>query len=86
MKKGVYIINTSRGECAVEQDVAAALNSGHIAGYATDVWEQEPPQDTPLVKASGLLGAPHIGASTAENLLRIGDIIEEKIRSLGGSL
>ena len=79
MKQGVYVINTARGECVVEKDVAAALNSGHIAGYAADVWETEPPKDRTLVETKNCLASPHIASSSAENLKRIGEIIEQKI-------
>ena len=56
-----------------------ALESGKVAGYATDVWYSDPPKDSPLVGAPNALLAPHIGASTSENMLRIGDVIEELI-------
>jgi len=79
MKSGVYIINTARGECVVEKDIAAALDTGKIAGYAADVWEQEPPQDWSLAKKEQCLASPHIASSSAENLKRIGDVIEQKI-------
>lgn len=81
MKKGVYIINTGRGPCVIEADVTEALNSAHVAGYAADVWKEEPTQNIELLQASDCLASPHIGASTNENLLRIGSIIEEKISS-----
>ncbi|NIP41207.1 MAG: hydroxyacid dehydrogenase [candidate division Zixibacteria bacterium] len=79
MKDGVYIVNTGRGKVVVEEDVAAALESGKIAGYGNDVWYSDPPESTPLAKAPNTTLTPHIGASTKENLLRIGDIIEELI-------
>lgn len=41
MKKGAWIVNTARGALCVAEDVAAALESGHIAGYAGDVWNQQ---------------------------------------------
>lgn len=51
MKKGAWIVNTARGALAVKEDVAAALESGHIAGYAGDVWEVQPaPVDHPWRK------------------------------------
>ncbi len=75
MKDGVRIVNTGRGGCVVESDVRAALVSGKIAGYATDVWLSDPPKDSPLIDAPNVLMTPHLGASTKENLLRIGDII-----------
>lgn len=80
MKKGAYLINTGRGECVVEEDIVAALKSGQLAGYATDVWNSDPPVNSPLKDAPNVLMAPHIGASTKENMLRIGEIIEKIIQ------
>jgi formate dehydrogenase len=48
MKRGAYIVNTARGKIANRDDIAAALKSGQLAGYAGDVWfPQPPPQDHP---------------------------------------
>ena len=77
LKDGARIVNTGRGKCVIEQDIVDALKSGKLAGYATDVWYSDPPENSPLVNAPNVLMLPHIGASTNENLLRIGDIIEE---------
>ena len=77
MKDGVYIINTARGALVVEEDIVEALKSGKVAGYAADVFENEPPEGSPLLTAPNVLLTPHIGASTKENLLRIGDAIVE---------
>ncbi len=79
MKDGVRLVNTARAKVVVEEDMRAALESGKVAGYATDVWYSDPPKDSPLTGAPNLVMAPHIGASTKENLLRIGDIIEELV-------
>ncbi len=81
MKDGIRIVNTARGKVVVETDMVAALESGKVAGYATDVWYSDPPQDSPLVGARNVLMAPHIGASTFENLGRIGEIIEQLIEA-----
>lgn len=76
MKDGVVIINTGRGKCVIEEDVAAALESGKIKTYANDVWYSDPPDPgSPLLKAPHVQFTPHTGASSNENLLRIGDII-----------
>ena len=64
---------------SVPEDIAEALNQGRLKGYATDVWYSDPPENTLLAKAPNVLMMPHIGASTKENLLRIGDIIDELI-------
>lgn len=79
MKDGVFIVNTGRGKTVNEADVAEALKSGKIAGYGNDVWYSDPPESTPLTDAPNVVLLPHIGASTKENLLRIGDIIVEII-------
>jgi D-3-phosphoglycerate dehydrogenase len=73
------LTDDTKGMCVVEDDVAAALESGKIKGYATDVWYSDPPENTPLTKAPNTVCLPHIGASTKENLLRIGDVIDRLI-------
>ncbi|BGP17270.1 hypothetical protein JCM10213_008176 [Rhodosporidiobolus nylandii] len=48
MKKGAFLVNTARGALCVAQDVADAVNSGHLAGYGGDVWYPQPaPGDHP---------------------------------------
>lgn len=79
MKDGAIIINTGRGKCVNEADVAEALKSGKLAGYGNDVWYSDPPESTPLTDAPNVVLLPHIGASSKENLLRIGDIIVDLI-------
>lgn len=78
-KPTAYFVNTGRGQCVNEQDMADALKAGTIAGYATDVWSSDPPDDSPLFSAPNTLFAPHIGASTKENMIRIGIIAEQII-------
>jgi D-3-phosphoglycerate dehydrogenase len=76
MKDGVVIVNTARGKCIVEDEVVAALRSGKMRAYATDVFRSDPPDAScPLYDAPNVIMTPHLGASTAENMLRIGDII-----------
>ena len=73
VKDGVVIVNTGRGKCIVEEDLAEALRSGKVAAYATDVWYSDPPDPaSPLLTAPNVLMTPHIGANSKENLLRIG--------------
>ncbi len=78
-KDGAYLINTGRGPCVVEEDVAEALKSGKLKGFATDVWYSDPPENSPLFDAPNTIFTPHIGASTKENMIRIGIIIERLI-------
>ena len=81
MKKGARLINTCRGQVVIEEDVVAALKDGRLAGYAADVFYKEPPEGSPLLTAPNVLLAPHLGASTAENLLRLGDSIVDRVKA-----
>jgi len=78
-KKSAFIVNTGRAGCVNEKDVAQALKDGKLAGYATDVWLSDPPDGSPLFDAPNTLFAPHIGASTVENMIRIGQIADKII-------
>ena len=76
MKDGVVIINTARGGCVDEADMKAALGSGKVRAYATDVFLSDPPaEDSPLFDTPNVIMTPHIGASSKENMLRIGDVV-----------
>ncbi|MGB1395275.1 MAG: phosphoglycerate dehydrogenase [Candidatus Puniceispirillaceae bacterium] len=66
MKKGVRIVNCARGGLVDELALLAALNSGHVAGAALDVFETEPARDNPLFEADNFIATPHLGASTLE--------------------
>ena len=67
MRKGVRIINCARGGIVDESALAEALQSGHVAGAALDVFvEEPPPADHPLLKCPNLVVTPHLGASTDE--------------------
>ncbi len=76
MKDGVVLVNTARGKCVVEEDLAAALAAGKVRCYATDVWVGDPPDwNGPLFSAPNVIMTPHVGASTKENMLRIGEVV-----------
>lgn len=66
MKKGVRIINCARGGIVDEDALADAVQSGHVAGAALDVFVTEPPGESRLLKLPGVLCTPHLGASTDE--------------------
>jgi D-3-phosphoglycerate dehydrogenase len=77
-KKGVVVINTGRGDVVNAKDMDAALTEGKVAAYATDVWPSDPPPpDYPLLKNPKVVMMPHLGASTKENLARIGNEVVE---------
>ncbi|MCG6949999.1 MAG: NAD(P)-binding domain-containing protein [Acidobacteria bacterium] len=76
LRDGVVIINTARGKCVIENDIVAALESGKVRAYATDVYDSDPPADScPLYDAKNVIMTPHLGASSGENMLRIGDVV-----------
>ena len=78
-KDGSFLINTGRGKTIVEKDVADALKSGKLAGLGNDVWYSDPPETNHFAELPNVLMMPHLGASSKENLLRIGEIVENII-------
>ena len=66
MKKGARIINCARGGLVDEKALKAALDSGHLAGAALDVFEEEPAKSNILFGNEKVVATPHLGASTAE--------------------
>lgn len=80
MKKGVRLVNCSRGEIVDEAALARALESGQVAGAALDVFRKEPPGALPLFSLPNVIATPHIGASTTEAQERVGFAIAEQIR------
>ncbi len=66
MKKGVRIINASRGGVIDEKDLYTALKSGKVASAALDVFETEPPGSSALLELDNFICTPHLGASTAD--------------------
>jgi D-3-phosphoglycerate dehydrogenase len=66
MKKGVRIINCARGGLIDEKALKAALDSGHVAGAALDVFEEEPAKENILFGNEKIVATPHLGASTTE--------------------
>lgn len=66
MKKGVRIINASRGGIIDETALYDALKSGQVAAAALDVFEKEPPDKNPLLELDNFICTPHLGASTED--------------------
>lgn len=65
MKRGAYLINTARGKICNREAVAAALGSGHLAGYAGDVWfPQPPPTDHPWRTMPNHGMTPHVSGTS----------------------
>ena len=69
MKRGTYLINTSRGGLIDEAALISALESGHLAAAALDVFETEPlPAGHPLTRMKNVVLTPHIAAGTRDAL------------------
>lgn len=66
MKKGVRIVNCARGGLIVEAALKAALEAGHVAGAALDVFETEPATENDLFDMDNVVCTPHLGAATSE--------------------
>jgi len=73
LKKGAYLVNTSRGNLIQEDALIEALDSGKVAGAALDVFAEEPTKNEALYKHPLISLTPHIGASTFEAQERIGE-------------
>jgi D-3-phosphoglycerate dehydrogenase len=78
-KKGVRIVNCARGGLIDEAALRAALDSGHVAGAALDVFVEEPAKENPLFGAPGLVATPHLGASTTEAQVNVAIQIAEQM-------
>ena len=82
MKDGVIIINNSRGQMVVEQDLADALNSGKVAAAGLDVVSTEPIRgDNPLLKAKNCIITPHMSWGAKESRQRIMDCTVDNVRA-----
>ena len=79
MKPGARLLNCARGGIIDEAALLAALESGHLAGAACDVFETEPTGNVALLAHPAFLGTPHLGASTAEARERVGAGIARQV-------
>ena len=80
MKKGAYIINTSRGPVLNEKDVREALEEGYLAGVGADVLSTEPPAaDNPLTDCDKTVITPHIAWASLEARTRLMNIFKSNV-------
>jgi D-3-phosphoglycerate dehydrogenase / 2-oxoglutarate reductase len=79
MKDGVVIVNVARGKLINEQALADALQSGKVRAAALDVYQEEPPVNSPLIGLPNVLHTPHLGASSREAQHRVGIEIADQI-------
>jgi D-3-phosphoglycerate dehydrogenase len=86
-RPGVRIVNCARGGLIDEAALKEALDSGHVAGAALDVFSEEPAKDNDLFGTPGLICTPHLGASTSEAQVNVAIQIAEQMSDyllLGG--
>ncbi len=86
-KPGVRIVNCARGGLVDEAALKDALESGHVAGAALDVFSEEPARENPLFGTPGLICTPHLGASTTEAQVNVAIQVAEQMSDfllLGG--
>ena len=79
MKKGVMIINCSRGAIFVEEDVKEAVLNGHVAGLAVDVYAKEPATEHIFFGVENVIATPHIAASTKDAQIAVARQAAEQI-------
>ena len=83
MKEGVLLLNVARGGIIEEKALLAGLKDGKVRGAGIDTWDEEPPQANPFRALPQVVMTPHIGASTLEAQLRIGEsVAEQTLRAL----
>jgi D-3-phosphoglycerate dehydrogenase len=78
-KKGVRIINCARGGLVVEEDLKAAIETGHVAGAAFDVFVEEPARENVLFGMRQVIATPHLGASTSEAQVNVAIQVAEQL-------
>jgi len=85
IKPGARIINCARGGLLDEEALYHALKEGKISGAALDVFEEEPPQDIPLLELDSVVLTPHLGASTEEAQVNVAmQVAEQVLKALEG--
>lgn len=85
MKPDVRIVNCARGGIVDEAALLQALKDGKVAGVALDVFEKEPPIDSPLLEMDTVIVTPHLGASTEEAQVNVArEVADQVVRALRG--
>ena len=82
MKDGVRLVNCARGGIIDEAALAAAVQTGKVAGAALDVFDREPPWGSPVLDAEAIVVTPHLGASTEEAQSAVAVAIAQQVADL----
>lgn len=82
MRPDAVLVNVARGGIVDEHALAEALAHGRLAGAAVDVFEHEPPWDSPLLGLETVLLTPHIAHSTQEAMERVDVMVAEDVRAV----
>jgi D-3-phosphoglycerate dehydrogenase len=80
LPRGAWVLNAARGGVVNEADLAARLASGQIGGAGIDTWSTEPKVDAKLLAQPNVLATPHIGASTIEAQIAIGETVLAQVK------
>lgn len=85
MKEGMIVVNVGRGKLIDEEALAEALQNGKVAAAALDVFQNEPPEGSPLIGMPNVLHTPHLGASSREAQRRVAvEMVEQVVDALRG--
>jgi D-3-phosphoglycerate dehydrogenase len=85
MRDGMIVVNVAHGRLIDEVALLDALNSGKVAGAALDVFQHEPPADSPLIGHPHVIHAPHLGAATVEARYAVAtQIVDQVLDALHG--
>ena len=86
MSAGTFLINTSRGGIVDESAAAKALETGQLAGFALDAYEEEPPSPAhELFRFPNVIATPHSGAQTVQSHIRMArGAVENLLGALAG--
>jgi D-3-phosphoglycerate dehydrogenase / 2-oxoglutarate reductase len=89
-KRGVRIVNCARGGIVHEGDLLTALDAGHVAGAAIDVWSEEPPHGDVvrrLIQHPNVVVTPHLGANSSEAQVNVAiDVARQLVAFRDGEL
>jgi D-3-phosphoglycerate dehydrogenase / 2-oxoglutarate reductase len=87
LPKGSVVVNAARGGIISEKDLLQHLQTGHVIAAGIDTWDNEPKPLTALVSHPNVVSTPHIGASTDEAQIRIGETVAVQVlKALRGEI